>query len=194
MKGIKLFPLEEFREIEIDPNLKLRYAISNHARLVSFSDEIKFGKILKGSMQKGYHIIRFKIYKEGTILNTHRFYYKMVAETFLEKPTENQVYILHNDFNRGNDKAANLKYATRNEMLEHQRNSPHVKKHIKNLLTAKHNAKAGSKLTVAKVKTIKQVLASESPPTQFFIAQKFGVSGTQIKRIQRGENWAQVII
>ena len=40
---IKLNRNEEFKEVAIDSPLKLRYAISNQGRLVSFKEDLKEG-------------------------------------------------------------------------------------------------------------------------------------------------------
>ncbi len=47
---------------------------------------------------------------------------------------------------------------------------------------------------VAKVKIIKRMLASPNKTRQKMIAKQFGVTATQIKRIQRGENWSKITI
>ena len=43
----RLYPNEEFKEIEINASLQLKYAISNRGRLISFSDDIENGRVLK---------------------------------------------------------------------------------------------------------------------------------------------------
>ena len=50
-----------------------------------------------------------------------------------------------------------------------------------------------SKLTEAKVRTIKKTL-KKGNKTKTSLAQKYGVSITQINRIQSGENWSHVEI
>ena len=53
---VRKYPGEEFREIVVDHSVRLRYAISNFGRMVSFSDEIKNGRLLKGMLSDGYKV------------------------------------------------------------------------------------------------------------------------------------------
>ncbi|WP_232505662.1 hypothetical protein [Flavobacterium crassostreae] len=194
MKPIRVYPNEEFKEITIPEKLKLRYAVSNKGRLISFVDDIKFGRELKGGMSDGYKMFRYKIYKDGNIKNKHFFVSKLVAEYFIPKTSEDQIYVLHLDRKRDNDDYRNLKWATKEEMLEHSQKSPYVKQARLNLI--KHNLEAnGRKLTVTKVMLIKKILAKAEQKTRLkMIAKQFGVSEMQIRRIKSGENWSQVKI
>lgn len=194
MKLIRVYANEEFKEIQIEDTLKLRYAVSNKGRLISFLDNIKFGRELKGSITDGYRIFRYKIFTDGKIKSKHFFISKLVAEYFIPKTSEAQTYVLHLDRKRDNDDYRNLKWATKEEMLEHSRNSPYVKQAKKKLL--EHNLNAnGRKLTVTKVMLIKKLLAKPEQRTRLkMIAKQFGVSEMQIRRIKSGENWSHVKI
>ena len=194
MKKILVYPNEEFKEIQLEDKLKLRYAVSNKGRLISFVDSIDFGRELKGSMTDGYKLFKYKLYTEGRIINKHLFVYKLVAQYFIPKDADNQDFVLHLDRKRDNDDHRNLKWATREEMLEHSRNSPFVKQAQRDLI--EHNLNAdGKKLTVTKVIHIKKLLAKPVQRTRLkMIAKQFGVSEMQIRRIKSGENWSQVEI
>lgn len=191
---VRIYHDEEFKEIEIDRSVKLRYAISNFGRMVSFSDEIKNGKLLKGTTSDGYRVFRFKVYHDGKILNSHFFIYKLVAQYFIPKKADDQIYILHLDHIRNNDNARNLKWATASERLEHIRKSPHVIEAQKQFV--ERNRSAGrAKLTSTKVMLIKKLLANPNRKTRIkMIARQFGVNEMQIFRIQSGENWGHVKI
>ena len=194
MKLMRLYPNEEFKEIIIPDKLKLRYAISNKGRLMSFVEDIKFGRELKGSITDGYRLFRYKIYTDGKIKNKHLFFYKLVAEYFIPKTSEEQVCILHLDRKRDNDDYRNLRWATKEEMEEHRSKSPFVIQAKKDLV--QHNLNSnGRKLTVTKVMLIKKLLAKPEQTTRLkMIAKQFGVSEMQIRRIKTGENWSQVKI
>ncbi|PKB15401.1 NUMOD4 domain-containing protein [Flavobacterium sp. 5] len=194
MPQIRIYPNEQFKEIEIDSKLKLRYAISNKGRLVSFTDEIQNGRLLKGSLTDGYVVLRYKINKEGELKNKQVFLYKLVAQYFIPKQSEEQTYVLHLDYVRNNDDVNNLRWATRAEMLAHHKKSPHVIQSQKNLVA--YNLKAdGRKLTSTKVIRIKKILANPEQPTRLkMIAKQFGVSEMQIRRIASGENWGHIKI
>lgn len=192
MHPIRVYPNEEFKEIQLEDKLKLRYAVSNKGRLISFVDDIKFGRELKGGVTDGYKMFRYKLYLGDQIKNKHLFVCKLVAELFVSKTSEDQTYVLHLDRVRDNDDHRNLKWATKEEMMEHSRNSPHVKQARLKLI--EHNLKSnGRKLTVTKVMHIKKILANPVQKTRIkMLAKQFGVSEMQISRIKSGENWGHI--
>jgi hypothetical protein len=191
---VRIYPGEEFREIEVDYSLKLRYAISNFGRMASFIDKIKDGRLLKGIMLDGYRIFRFKIYRDGKMINSHFFYYKLVAKYFIPKTNENQEYVIHLDYSRSNDHTQNLKWVNADERMEHIRKSPRLIEARKNFVEFNRNG-IGSKLTETRVMLIKKLLANPNRKTRIkMIARQFGVSEMQIFRIKSGENWGHVKI
>lgn len=189
---VRIYPSEEFRKIEMDHSVKLYYAISNFGRMISFADELKNGRLLKGCILDGYKIFRFKIYRDGKNFNSHFFYYTLVAKYFIPKTSETQEYVIHLDYNRSNDHTKNLKWVTSSERLEHIRKSPFVIEAQRNFIES--NGKGyGSKLTSTKVMMIKKLLANPNRKTRIkMIARQFGVSEMQIYRIKSGENWGYV--
>ncbi|MEC4003785.1 HNH endonuclease [Flavobacterium sp. SUN052] len=192
---VQFYPNEEFREITMPTKMRLRYAISNKGRLLSYEDDMKFGRILKGSLTDGYRLFKYKIYTEDKkMINKHLFFSRLVAEYFLKKENDNQIFVLHLDRVRDNDDVRNLRWATKEEMMEHSKNSPFVKQAKKNLL--EFNIKRdGRKLTSTDVIRIKKTLARKDQPTRMrIIAKQFGVSEMQIYRIKTGENWGHIKI
>ncbi|MBK0369447.1 hypothetical protein I5M07_06305 [Flavobacterium sp. SE-1-e] len=194
MMPIRVYPNEEFREITLEDKLKFRYAISNKGRLISFVNDIKIGRELKGAKTDGYKVFKYKIFKNGKITNKHLFFSKLIAEYFIPKTSEDQTYVLHLDRKRDNDDYRNLKWATREEMLAFWNKSPKVMNARKKLV--EHNLNSdGRKLTVTKVMLIKKLLAKPEQKTRLkMIAKQFGVSEMQIRRIKSGENWSQIKI
>jgi hypothetical protein len=194
MPQIRIYPNEQFKEIEVDYPLKLRYAISNKGRLISFSENIEDCRLLKGSLSDGYPIFSFRIKKDGKSVSKCLFLYKLVAHYFLPKPSEEQTYVIHLDYSRNNDDVNNLRWATKAEMIAHRNNNPNVIQARKNLI--EHNLKAdGRKLTTTKVMLIKTILARPEQKTRLkMIAKQFGVSEMQIRRIASGENWGHIKI
>lgn len=190
---LRFFSLEKFKEISFDGKLQLRYAISNYGRLVSFTDKIEDGRFVKGSLQDGYKIFRYKVRDENNILkNKHRFFYRLVAEQFLTKTSDDQVFILHLDRNRANDYVNNLQWATKAEMLEHSRKSPYVIEAKRKLieLNIKSN---GNKLTETQVIFLKKKLLDPNRKTRMkILARRFGVSEMTLYRIKTGENWGHI--
>ncbi len=191
---LRFYPNELIKEISLHPSLRLRYAITTMGRVISFRDKVEEGRILNGSTADGYRIIRYKIREEGIELSRHVFYYKLVAEYFLKKPSEDHVYVLHVDYNRANDDIKNLQWATREEMLDHSRKSPYVIQAKLNLIEFNKTLRV-NKLTETKVILIKKMLANPNRKTRLkMIAKQFGVSETHIRRIERGDNWGHVKI
>jgi hypothetical protein len=191
---VRIYPEEEFREIEVDSSLKLRYAVSNLGRMVSFTDDIKNGRLLRGTKSDGYKVFRFKIYRNKKILNSHFFIYRLVAQYFIPKKSDDQVHILHLDYCRSNDHVGNLKWATETEKLEHIRKSPYVMRAYKQRVE-QETARNGHKLTVTRALYIKKLLANPKQKTRLkMIAKQFGVSEMQIRRIKSGENWGYLKI
>lgn len=192
---VKFYPNEDFREIVLNDSLKLRYAISNKGRLISFTNEMQKGRLLQGGMVDGYRILRYRITEDGKTKYKFNFFYKLVAEAFLLKESEEQTFVLHLDYVRDNDIIRNLKWATREEMLAHQNKSPHVLAARAKFVAEKSGSKAVSKLNSTQVMRIKKMLARPDLKTRkSIIAKQFGITTMQLRRIETGENWGYVTI
>lgn len=192
MQPIRLYPNEVFREISLDEPLQLRYAVSNTGRLISFKEDIRFGRELKGGSSDGYRLLRYKKTKNGKTKTKHLYIAKLVATYFVPKTSEDQTYVLHLDRKRDNDHYKNLQWATREEMIAFANQSPKLVSARKQL--AEHNLKAdGKKLTVTRVIHLKKLLQDPNRKTRLkMLAKQFGISEMQISRIKRGENWGHV--
>ncbi len=188
----RIYANEEFREIEVNVPLKYRYAVSNRGRLVSFTEKITEGNLLKGSRSDGYKLFRYQKTINGKRVYTAFFIYKLVAEFFIPKTSEAQKHVLHLDYVRDNDLVSNLKWATYEEKMEHYKKSPHVINSMRKL--TEHNIKAdGRKLTTTSVIRLKKILSRPVQPTRIkILAKQFGISEMQINRIKRGENWSHI--
>src|SRR6476646_1443155 len=103
---VTLYPSEVFREIPIDYPLRMRYAVSNYGRLISFKETFKDGNELKGGVSDGYRTLVYKMRNNGTIKNKHLFLFKIIAELFIPKTSEDQVNVIHLDHSRDNDKVS----------------------------------------------------------------------------------------
>lgn len=189
---IRVYADEEFREIETDVPLKFRYAVSNKGRLISFTENFRDGKLLKGSVSDGFRAFRYGRTVNGKKVYKASFVYKLVAEFFIPKTSEDQQYVIHLDYVRDNDDVSNLRWANYEEMMAHRMKSPHVINSKKKLI--EHNKKAdGRKLTTTKVIHLKKLLNNPNRKIRIkMLAKQFGISEMQVNRIQRGENWAHV--
>lgn len=190
---VKFYPNEEFREVVLNEALKLKYAISNKGRLISFTTDMQLGRLLSGGLQDGYKIIRYSINNGEKRFYKYNFFYKLVAEVFLPKLSEEHTFVLHLDYVRDNDDVKNLKWATREEMLAHSNKSPHVQAARAKFVSEKLGSKAVAKVTSTQVMRIKKMLARPDLKTRkTIIAKQFGITTMQLRRIETGENWGHV--
>ena len=160
-----------------------RYEVSNFGRLRSFQNNVK-GEIIKGSVIQGYKSLNIRLPK-GKSFN--RYVHKLIAENFVEKPSIDHKFVIHLDFDKQSNHYENLKWATKDEMVAHNKLNPAVinkpiPKRTKNY-----------KLTETKVIMIKKMLQHDNTRLKM-IAKQFGITHTQLNRIRSGENWGYVKI
>jgi hypothetical protein len=158
-----------------------RYEVSNFGRLRSFQNNVK-GEIIKGSVIQGYKSLNIRLPK-GKSFN--RYVHKLIAENFVEKPSIDHKFVIHLDFDKQSNHYKNLKWATKDEMVAHNKLNPAVinkpiPKRTKNY-----------KLTETKVIMIKKMLQHDNTRLKM-IAKQFGITHTQLNRIRSGENWGYV--
>ncbi|RYF78066.1 MAG: hypothetical protein EOO39_02410 [Cytophagaceae bacterium] len=167
-----------FKDIEDAP----LYQVSNYGRLRSFQAAAG-GAVIKGSVIQGYRSLNIR--KKGKTLN--RYVHKLVAEYFLETGRPDQTYVLHLDHDKLNNRVQNLRWATQEEMIEHNRSNPNVLNRPVPKRTRNY------KLTESKVRMIKKLLRNDKNRLKT-IARQFGITHTQLNRIRSGENWKHVVL
>lgn len=155
-----------------------RYEVSNFGRLRSLQNDAK-GTIIKGSVIQGYRSLNVRLPKGKTF---NRYIHKLVAETFVKKDSDDHKFVIHLDYDKMNNHFENLKWVTKDEMVEHNRENPAVKNK-----PIPRNTK-NYKLTETKVRMIKKMLQNENTRLKM-IAKQFGITHTQLNRIRSGENW-----
>jgi len=185
---------EIFKEVFIDERLKKKYAISNFGTFISYDNDMESGSILKCSMIKGFRIFRYKIFENGKVLkNKHVFIYKLVAENFVEKPSELHNHVIHLNFILDDDYFSNLKWVTLEEKSAHRMLLPSHKENLEKLV-AFNKKRDGKKLTSTNVLHIKKILNNPNSKTSVIrLAKQFKVSTMQIYRIKWGENWKHLV-
>lgn len=189
---IKFYPDEEWKEFQLEHKPKFRYAISNYGRLLSFTEKMEEGRLLKPGTIDGYKVFGYKIRKDGKLHERKLFIRRLVAENFIPKENPEQIYVLLLDRDRSNNKVENLKWATHEEMILHSKNSPYVIESKKQVVE-KRKKMDGYKLSQVQVKMLKRILFDPNRKTRVrILAKQFGVSELTLYRIKRGENWGHV--
>ena len=166
--------------------LRNRYAVSDSGRIASYrSDVLEDGKLLNGSLTTGYRTLNLHRPNNKGTLYIHR----ELAKIFHKRPSNKHAYVIHKNHNKLDNRVNNLKWATLEEMIEHQQKSP-AKKAYKQ---KQANRTEGLKLTSAQVKKIKNILQSKRRNiTIRKLAENYKVSEMTMYRIKSGENWKRV--
>ncbi len=101
--------------------LRNRYALSTTGRIASYRDDIgEDGKLLNGSLTTGYKTLNLhRPGNKGTL-----YIHREMAKLFLRRPSQKHKYVVHANHNKLDNNLRNLKWATLNEMIEHQQDSP----------------------------------------------------------------------
>ena len=163
-----------------------KYAISNHGRMSSYTDDLKKAKILRVNNNGGFMQVNVRTDKKSKAVLIHR----AVAEAFLKKPSPKHTFVLHLDYNKKNNHVSNLKWATQKEQIEHIKKSPYVIMAKKHRMVVGYHSKS---LDAKKVERLKQMIWDpERKKTLAQIAKQFGVSEMNIYRIKSGEFWYHI--
>lgn len=159
------------------------YYISNYGRAKSI-DKVSGEEHLMSTHPDHRGFYRASIKVAGN-LNQALYVHKEVAKHFVIPSSDEHIYVIHKDLNRKNNHYSNIIWVNDSEW----------KKYIKARAVKfdfKKSTKGGYyKLTAAQVAIIKKQLITGKTRRKM-IAKRFGVSITQLKRIERGENWAHV--
>jgi hypothetical protein len=166
--------------------LRNRYALSSAGRIASYKENIvDDGKLLGGSLTTGYRTLNLhRPGNKGTL-----YIHREIAKLFLAKVSPKHKYVIHVNHNKLDNKTKNLKWATLEEMIQHQQDSP-AKVAYKE---KQANRTSGLKLSSGQVKKIKDMLNSKNRKmTIKQLAEKYEVSEMTMYRIKSGENWSRV--
>jgi len=167
-----------------------KYEISNYGRIRRYDIKKDEWIIQKPSNVNGYAYFSFRTDESETgKKRITKSLHRLVAEEFLEKPSDIHDNVIHIDFNKWNNHISNLKWATRQDMFAHSRLSPRTAAAIER----RKGEITNSKLNVTEVMRLKKKLLRGKTPL-YKIAKEFGITHTQLNRIRRGENWAHVKI
>lgn len=185
---IKKLAGEEWKPLQFPgwKHLRKKYALSSQGRIASYSEDIfKDGKLLEGSLTTGYKTLN--LHRPGN--NGTLYIHREIARLFLKKASTRNKYVIHVNHHKLDNSVKNLRWATLEEMIEHQQNSPAKVAYKK----VQANRTTGLKLNANQVKSIKKTLNDKNrSATIKQLAEKYGVSEMTMYRIKSGENWARI--
>ena len=166
--------------------LRKKYAVSSNGRIASYTEDLHTdGKLLNGSLTTGYRSLNLHRAKSKSTLYVHR----EVARHFHKKTSPKQKFVIHLNHDKLDNRARNLKWATQQEVAEHQQQSP-AKLAYKEVQASRTK---GLKLSLSQVRTIKKSLGDPKRKLTYRqLADKYGVSEMTLYRIRSGENWGAV--
>jgi len=164
---------------------KLKSQVNNGESKQVINETTLLLDTLKKNLSKKFQ----KDLKERTI-NYHSLIHRLVADYFLPKPTAKQTIVAHLDHDKLNNRVTNLQWMTPEENYEHQKSSPYVINDKQQRRQRQQSNPNRAKLTVTKVMLLKKLLNEGKPMKQ--LVKLFKVTDTQIIRIKRGENWANI--
>jgi hypothetical protein len=185
---IKKLPSEVWKPLVFSGSraLRNRYALSSHGRIASYREDVlEDGKLLNGSLTTGYRTLNLhRPGNKGTL-----YIHREIARLFLKRNSSKQSFVIHKNHNKLDNNIRNLQWATLDEMITHQQNSPAKIAYKQKQATRQ----VGLKLTATQVKKIKDLLGNPNRRmTIRQLADKYGVSEMTMYRIKSGENWSRV--
>ncbi|MBI4645835.1 MAG: hypothetical protein HY738_04340 [Bacteroidia bacterium] len=95
-KKLKKIEDEIWKEL---PGSNGLYFVSNYGRIKLYKIYKKDGEIIKGTNLKGYRVISLYIKGKSSRVLLH----KLVAETWITKPSKDCKYVIHLDWNKKNN-------------------------------------------------------------------------------------------
>jgi len=179
---VKSYWNEDWKDVIFDENISERekFQISNYGRVKSLKKDPE-GILFKPQIFNGYYRIALM---QKNKRRTARYVHKLVAEAFIPKDSEKQIYVIHKDYDKLNNRVSNLAWATKEEKEKHQFNNPEYKGKYR---------RTYSKLDEPTVRLIKKKIFDPNRKTRMkMLAKRFGISEMQLYRIKGGENWGHV--
>ncbi|MFN8247315.1 MAG: NUMOD4 domain-containing protein [Ferruginibacter sp.] len=185
---IKKNPGEIWKQMQFAgyKQLRKKYAVSNMGRAASYAvDVMTDGKLLNGSLTSGYRTLNLHVENGNGTIYIHR----EVAKLFNKKKSPKHKFVIHLNHKKNDNSAKNLKWATMEEVSDHQQSSPQKIAYKKR----QANRTVGLKLTATQVKTIKDMINNPKRKLTYKqMAEKYGVSEMTLYRIKSGENWGRI--
>ncbi len=185
---IKKIPGEVWKQMQFTgyKQLRKKYAVSSTGRAASYNEGVATdGKLLNGSLTSGYRTLNLHVENGNGTIYIHR----EVAKLFCKKKSPKYKFVIHLNHKKADNNAKNLKWATMDEVSEHQQDSPQKIAYKKR----QANRTVGLKLTATQVKAIKDTIKNPRRKLTYKqMAAKYGVSEMTLYRIKSGENWSRI--
>ena len=159
------------------------YGISNLGNLCSFEKSLKDKIVIKLGNNGGFPTTTIRVNKKSHALFPHR----EVATYFINKANSKSKFVLHLDHNKKNNKVSNLKWATKKEQAEHNKNNPIVMKAISNRMFKGVTAKKLTPIKVTKLKT--EIWNPKRKLTLKQLSEKYNITQMTLYRIKTGIFW-----
>jgi hypothetical protein len=179
---VKSFWNEKWAPVEFGRETKTcDYQISSFGRIKSVEKTTGRERLLKGAKARGGLVMLNQKLKDGStgIVYVHRF----VAENFVDRESDEQEYILHQDYDKSNNNWTNLSWATEEEWKAYQKKNPNHK--------GRPARTKNYKLTETQVRMMKKLL-KRGKTKRKIIAKQFGVSENCAYKIEKGIRWSHV--
>lgn len=176
-------PKEKWKKIDLPrESLKMDYYISNKARIKSKDRITGTEHLLKPTTDKKNYM-RCSIKLQGK--NYALYLHMQVAKYWSNKTDPSFTRYIHKDMNRKNNLPSNVIWVSDEDWKKY------IKARAEKYGFVPHRKGGKAKLRAGQVAIIKKMLLSGKTRKKM-IAKRFGVSHTQINRIEKGENWSSV--
>ena len=113
---------ERWKEIEFESNLSHdKYEVSHLGRVKSYAIDKENGRIILGGNVNGYRCTTVKF---GDKITRQYYVHRLIAETFIDKDSKDQHYVIHKDYNKENNSIYNLQWASEEQLVAHNNKNP----------------------------------------------------------------------
>lgn len=165
-----------------------KYAVSSKGRLASYDKNIEDRYVLKQHLNGGFPMATIHVEGKSKALFSHQ----AIGAAFLKKHSPKCKFVIHLDHNKANNDISNLKWATKDEQVEHSKKSPYV---LQAAARKVYTGATARKLDEKKVIALKKEIWNPKRKASLKqIAAKYGIAEMNLYRIKNGELWFHVHI
>ena len=199
INGYRIIRLKFYSPREEKMQLQFEYLQQQVAKLASMLKALKEENAAEETISETNRLLeslkkslskKFRADLKKRTIYYQSLIHRLVAEYFVEKTKDEQTIVAHLDHDKMNNKSTNLKWMTPDENYQHQQKSPFVIQERQDRRLRRKESSRATKLTVTKVMLLKKMLNQGKTVKQ--LVKQFKVTGTQIVRIKKGENWSDI--